>query len=198
MDVDWQLEEIYIGDNRGNLMIFDMKTSRMKQSYQISSFKISSIAVSLNYVAITLCTGHTTVFDRNSNLEISIKLEDSFIEHGIQAKSYKGVHLLETDKDIMFKNATAISKNSSIVVTNKSKQLNQESIDSSHASLTKEINLQKNSSIKAITVHNMSTLRLHQIHRIHNALTGISLVNYYLNGIYLLQSKTELTNYCFR
>lgn len=184
MDVDWQLEEIYVGDNKGNLMIFDIKTGRMKHSFPISGFKISSIAVSLNYVAITQSSGHTVVFDKNTNFEVSIKLEEAYVQQGTQAKCYKGVRLLETDKEMMFKKAADISKNSSIVILNKVKQANQGTLDSSHASLTKEVNSRKTSSIKAITVHNVNTLRLHQIHKSHNALTSVALVNYYLDGIF--------------
>ena len=182
MDIDWLLEEIYVGDNKGNLMIFDLKTGKIKQSLPISGFKISSVAVSLNYLAITQSTGLTSVFDKNSNFEISLKLEEAHVELGAQTKFFKGVRLLETDEELMFKKAAEVSKNSSLTMQNKLKGTNQGPYENTQASLTKDLNALKPSTIKAITVHNVNTLRMHQIHKSQNALTSISLVNYYVDG----------------
>ena len=182
MDVDWVLGEIYIGDVKGNIMIFDLETGKLKFTHSIARCKICHIATSINYIGVTLATGETLLYDKNSNFRSSIKLEEAGANAGSQTKFHKRVCLLETDKERLMKKASEVSKNSSVMIQSRIRVSTQGSLDNTQANITKDLNFLKSSTIKVISVHNINTLRLHQISKNQSNLTGICLVKYILEG----------------
>lgn len=182
MDVDWVLGEIYIGDIKGNIMIFDLETGKLKFTHSIALCKICHIATSINYIGVTLATGETLLYDKNSNFRSSIKLEEASANAGSQTKFHKRVCLLETDKERLMKKASEVSKNSSVMIQSRIRVSTQGSLDNTQANITKDLNFLKSSTIKVISVHNINTLRLHQISKNQSNLTGICLVKYILEG----------------
>lgn len=180
MEVDWQSEEIYLGDNLGNLMIFDLKAGSMKKSVPISGFKISCISISSHYLAITQSTGHTSVFEKNSNFENFLKLEEAHAESSIKTKFYKGVHLLEPGVEHLTRRMMESPKNSSI----RSEKQQKSSPRKTPNNIETDSKVNESLAVKAITINNVNTLRMHEIQKNKDSLTSIPLVNYYLEGIH--------------
>ena len=94
ISVDWVLNEIYAGDNRGTVSIFDINTGNLKHSLPISGLKVEKISQTRNYIGITLSSGYTVVYDKSNDYKVYLKLENASSEIGIINKFKKGLFSL--------------------------------------------------------------------------------------------------------
>lgn len=177
LQVDWTGNEIYAGDNKGSLIVYDLASGQIKHHHQVGGFRISEIAVGSQFIGVAFSTGNTIVFEKGGNFENQIKLEEPLFEMGAKPKCKRGIRLI--DDEFFSKIAQErLNKPSSIIVQSKFEtgSMLDKSYSSDLSSSTKGFKQ------RVITTHNVSSLRMHQIYKSQGSLSSIVLANYYVEG----------------
>ncbi|EAS02174.2 WD40 repeat protein (macronuclear) [Tetrahymena thermophila SB210] len=174
-------EEIYCGDNKGNLYILDQTSGKYINKYNLSGFKICQMSISpgFKYLGVYLVTGLTLLFDCTNRFQLQIKLEDSQEKQAYSINP--GIILLEdsTNAKQSFKDSFSLNTINNVDksflsilhgTNNKSKQYY-------HSS-------KSDNKFLAITVHSQNSLRLHSISQTDiNQMNSIVIANFSVEGL---------------
>ena len=179
--VDWSANEIFAGDNKGSLIIYDLFSGQIKNHLQIGGFRISQIALGSQFIAVAFSTGYTVVIERTANYENQIKLEEALFEIAPKPKCKRGIKLIDDELYSRLAQERRSKPNSIIV---QSKYDTSSILDKSYASDVSASS--KGFKQRAITTHNVSSLRLHQIYKSQGTLSSIVLANYYIEGTHFM------------
>ncbi|KAL4440897.1 hypothetical protein ABPG74_009310 [Tetrahymena malaccensis] len=174
-------EEIYCGDNKGNLYILDQTSGKYINKYNLSGFKISQMSISpgFKYLGVYLVTGLTLLFDCTNRFQLQIKLEDSLER---QAHSINpGIILLEdsTNAKQSFKDSFSLN-----TINNVDKSFLSILHGSNNKSKQYYHTSKSDNKFLAITVHSQNSLRLHSISQTDiNQMNSIVIANFSVEGL---------------
>lgn len=189
VQVLWEENEIYAGDNRGCLCVYDLQTKSLLYEVQIANSKIKRIALgdNHNFIGVVLVDGSSFVLDRHANLGSKIQLEKGTIELGGKVSFFRGIKLLEEEIPTPFLRSQAkLTKTSSVsllkpnlpgtdfAATNRTQGLSQ------IGDVTRKGGLAQ---LRVLTTCNSNSLRLHQISKSQDSLSSLIIANYNVNGI---------------
>jgi len=82
LQVLWSQNEIYAGDNRGYLCIYDIQKGTLKYEIPIGESKIKSITLRENgdYIGVVLANGSCFLTERQDNFRTRVILEPELVE----------------------------------------------------------------------------------------------------------------------
>ena len=82
LEVLWSQNEIYAGDNRGYLCVYDIQTGTLKHEIPIGESKIKAITLKENsdFIGIALANGCCFIADRQDNFRTRVILEPEIVE----------------------------------------------------------------------------------------------------------------------
>ena len=81
VQVAWKDNEVYTGDNKGYICIYDLKSGALKQEAIIEAVKIRRISLvnSGNLIGVALKNGRCLLVERYDKLKIKIELEGASV-----------------------------------------------------------------------------------------------------------------------
>ena len=180
LQVDWINNEIYAGDNQGSLHIYDLVSGEVKRFKQVGGFKIKEISLGSQFLGVSFSNGTCFVMERQKSFESQqLKLEEPVVDIASKQKFCLGIRLIENDNLSFSKSDKFHKENSSVI---KIKYAGGASPYGNSSYISEPYISSKETAQRIIAVHNISTLRLHQVVKSQGYLNSIVLANYHLQG----------------
>jgi len=190
VQVLWDRNEIFAGDNRGFICLYELQNGTLKQEIPVADYKIKSISFDAKgeFMGIILSSGRCLLTERQNNFRMFITLEEESVEVG-NGPFFRAIKLLESESG----NYLDFAKNTSKFI--KQNSLNFQSQSMYYAELESArkqdygsnlSDLSKKSTtneLRVLTTYSPNTLRLHQITRNLNGLNSLVAVNYTIDGV---------------
>jgi len=179
LQVDWINNEIYAGDNQGSLHVYDLASGEVKRFKQVGGFKIKELSLGSQFLGVSFSNGTCFVMERQKSFESQqLKLEEPVVDIASKQKFCLGIKLIENDNLSIAKNDKFHKENSSVIKI----KYGGGSQYGNSSYVSEPYMTSKETTQRIITVHNISTLRLHQLVKSQGYLNSIVLANYHLQG----------------
>jgi len=84
VQVLWDRNEIFAGDNRGYICLYELQTGTLKQEIPVADSKIKSISFDEKgeFMGIILASGRCLLTERQNNFRLFISLEEESVDIG--------------------------------------------------------------------------------------------------------------------